>query len=132
MSLTSTVIDVLREWYTGAARLPVESVTLTTTTRLTAGDMSQATLSYVVSLGRNTEYSVQAVYTGSPVGTLSIQGSNDNVTYTSLAGLDVNITSAGNTLYNLSGQNYLHYKLLYTKSSGTGSLTVIDTIKGVT
>lgn len=100
-------------------------------TKITAGDMSQDTLSYVTYLGAKRSFSVQAVFTGSPVGTLALMGSNDNSTFDALNGTSFNITTAGSILYNLVDQHYLYYKCIYTKSSGTGSLTVIECIKGL-
>lgn len=131
MAVTDTIIDIIRAWYNGTSSLYTTSTSLSTTTIITSGDMSAASITVTRSLGKNTEYSLHCVYTGSPVGTLSISGSNDNSTFTELSGTNISISSAGNTLYNFTNQNYLYYKVLYTKTSGTGSLTVTEVIKGV-
>jgi len=92
---------------------------------LTAGDMSQATLtSTVVPLSECTYCSFQYVYTGSPVGTIQVQASNDNVNFTNIDRSLINITAAGSSVVNLSEIGYIYARVLYTKTSGTGSLTI--------
>lgn len=131
MAVTDTIIDILRAWYNGTSYASVTSTSLSTTTPISGGDMSLASVSATGYLGKNTEYSLHCVYTGAPVGTLNVSGSNNNVTFTELSGTNISISSSGNTLYNFTNQNYLYYKVLYTKTSGTGALTVTETIKGV-
>lgn len=107
---------------------------------LSAGDMSQTTLaSSGVYLGQLLTGSFQAIYTGSPVGTLIIQGSNDNVPLLTAGGANpainvtnwtaidlatVDISAAGSKMFNLQFMGYLWARAFYTKTSGTGALTI--------
>lgn len=114
---------------------------------ITSGDMSQST---VTSLGLDMNQmvlaSIQAVYTGSPVGTLKLQISNDIVSAppgggTNLASLVTNwsdytgsslsISAAGDFTYNLLDIGYRWLRLVYTKSSGTGTINATFCGKGI-
>jgi hypothetical protein len=76
---------------------------------------------------------IQAVWTGSPTGTLSIDGSIDNVQnpsqVTNWFPTGTSVTSptgsADSTLINLQGVGFAWLRLSYTYSSGTGSLSVL-------
>lgn len=87
--------------------------------------------------------SIQAVFTGSPVGTLSIQVSNDNVAvaaganpaanvvnWSDYTGSSSAVSGAGNLTYNLTFAGYRWVRLVYTRSSGTGTLNATFTGKG--
>lgn len=90
---------------------------------LSAGDMSEATLtSSELDLGAAETFALQAVYTDAPVGTLSIQASVDGTNFEEIQ--EVEITAAGSTLYNMTGAGFREIRTVYTKTSGTGSLTV--------
>lgn len=103
--------------------------TFAVATKIAAGDMSLASLTFTTYLAGLRAFSLQVSYTGAPVGTLDLSGSNDNSTFIVLNGTSTSITAAGATLYNMVDQNYLYYKLTYTKQSGTGTLTAIECIK---
>lgn len=107
---------------------------------ITSGDMSQSTITSTIT---NIEYldniGAQANYTGSPVGTLSVQVSldhaqdqNGNVT---VAGSWAQITSAaipGSTtpiIFDLNQLSAPWMRIVYTKISGTGTLDVFITGK---
>lgn len=110
----------------------------TTVTILSACDMSTTACTATgVDLNQLNLASMQAVYTGSPVGTLKVQVSNDNVPHqnqvthwTDYTGSSVAISAAGNTLYNMSFVGYRWARLVYTKTSGTGSITATMSGKG--
>lgn len=116
----------------------------TTTPILTACDMSTTScVSKGVDLNQLNLASMQAVYTGSPTGTLKVQVSTDNVpvglgsnpgsnvvNWTDYTGSSVSISAAGNTLYNMSFVGYRWARLVYTKGSGTGSISATLTGKG--
>lgn len=83
--------------------------------------------------------SLQAVWTGSPVGVLNLQATNypsnqsSNIvtTWTNITLSDVDINGPSNTLYNLSEMGYNRLRLVYTRTSGTGTLTVTANGKGM-
>lgn len=101
-------------------------------TLLSAGDMSQATVtSNSQQLVQMAVASIQAVFTGSPVGTLKLQISNDNSNWTDYTNSSVSVTTSGNFLWNLVSVGFQYVRVVYTKSSGTGSLTVTVSGKGV-
>lgn len=96
---------------------------------LTAQTMA-ADASIIQQLEQIFAYSMEAVYTGSPNGTLSLQASNDynpntgNGTWTEIVDSPNAITGAGSSFWNVTSSNYKFVKLVYVRSSGTGSLSV--------
>jgi hypothetical protein len=90
-------------------------------------------------------WSAQAEWTGTPTGTLKVQvsnknplGPNDNGSFPSfVAGDWVDLPdttvaiagSAGNQVYDAEDASYAWVKVIYTNTSGTGTLNVIA-IKG--
>lgn len=91
-------------------------------------------------------YAIQAVYTGSPVGTLKLQASSDSParqTQVSNGGPDVvtnwtditdsseAVSGAGSFMWNVTGCFYNYVRLVYTNASGTGVLTAKLSEKGV-
>lgn len=92
---------------------------------LTNGDMSAASVSSVPqTLDNNACYSIQAYWTGTaPVGNLSIQASIFGTIYTEIA----NFSIAGNSascMLNVERGGYVSVQAIYTKVSGTGSITI--------
>lgn len=87
---------------------------------------------------------IQAVFTGSPVGTARLQGScdfgarnqpqaggNDQVVnWTDIADSDAAITGAGSASWNFQGSFYKWIRLVYISTSGTGTITVRANSKG--
>ena len=116
-------------------------------TILSAGDMSQATVvSNGVDMNQMFGGSVQAVFTGSPVGTFTIEISNDVqvvpaggganlasgvTTWTTYTGSSQAISAAGDYCWILADSNYRFLRLKYTKTSGTGSVTATFSGKGI-
>lgn len=74
--------------------------------------------------------SVQAVWTGSPVGTLSLLISNDGVTYSTYTGSSTAVSGAGDFVWNLASLGFNYVKVKYTRASGTGSLNITVSGKG--
>ena len=99
-------------------------------TILSAGDMSGNLSSSVTDLQGTNSYSVQAVYTGAPVGTLQLQISMDNITFSEYTGSSVSISEAGNTMFKITRNGERYIKAIYTFSSGTGSLSAIIGLQG--
>ncbi len=111
---------------------------------VTNGDMSGTLTinSAITDLNQQYVYSIQAVYSGTPVGSLKLQASNDIVTlgagggqpaitnWTDISGSTVGISAAGNYLWNVSNFGYRWTRLVYTQTSGTGTLNVVLNAKG--
>lgn len=109
-----------------------------------SGDMSQATLTSGILDVRSHSYTgVQAVYTGAPVGSLQMQaafgqpdapstGSNNSAwgaaTWTPI-GTAVPITAASSYIFDLIGTAVSAVRFVYTKTSGTGTLTFNVNVK---
>jgi hypothetical protein len=80
--------------------------------------------------------SIQASWTGAPVGTLKLQASNDlenspTQAWSDVAASSFNVNGAGDILYNLSEIGYCRMRLVYTRSSGSGTLRVTANGKGI-
>lgn len=100
-------------------------------------DMSQASLtSKAFWLGHLEHYAIQVVFTGSPVGTFKLQISNDagdsrhdgggSVTnWTDLSSSSVSISAAGDLMFVAQSAGYRWVRVVYTKTSGTGTITVV-------
>lgn len=121
-------------------------------TLISACPMATACTSIGVDLNQMNLSSVEAVFTGSPVGTLTLQISSDNVppclqgqancvtynpagnvvNWVTYTGSSEAVSSSGNFLYNLTFVGYRWLRLVYAPTSGTGSLTVTYTAKSAT
>lgn len=97
-------------------------------------------------LGHICNYSIQLIFTGAPVGTFKLQASNDpgmpdggqtpqaaNVTnWTDITGSPQAISAAGNIMWNVENAGYTFVRVVYTVTSGTGTLTSARAnVKGV-
>jgi len=71
---------------------------------------------------------VQAVVTGgtSPTGTWAIQSSADGsaASWNTVTSTSQSITGNGVTSWNLTGQNYKFFRVIYTFTSGSGSAAI--------
>lgn len=111
--------------------------------------MAAPITSFGINLNQIFMYSVQGIWTGAPVGTLKLQGSNDNVPVAAGVNPAANvvnwddlfrdatgvaysqaISGAGHVLWNVPDCGYLWVQAVYLFTSGTGSLTVNANIKG--
>lgn len=113
---------------------------------LAAGDMSLSSVaSNGVDLNQLAVYSVTAVFTGAPVGTLILQIANDDVPappggaanmavnvvdWCDYTGTSVAVTAAGKFTWNVWPAGYRWVRVSYTKTSGTGSLKTTFNAKG--
>jgi hypothetical protein len=112
---------------------------------LTAGDMTLTLHSAPLELAYMLGYCIQATYSGSPVGTLILEGSNDvpnpmdaNFQYasfvptnwTTIANSSVAISGPDAVLINVSGVYYRYVRATYTPTSGSGALTIVGNAKG--
>jgi hypothetical protein len=105
---------------------------------LEAGDMSADVASAAIDMLSLPFGALEAAWTGSPVGTFSVDGSIQNVAsadlvttwYPTGTAIEDPAGAAGSTLINLSGVGFRWLRLSYTRTSGTGSLTVTAFGKG--
>lgn len=105
-------------------------------TLISAGDMSGNVTSDAIDYLSYPLGSIQAVFTGAPVGTFVIQTSGDStntpasvVNWTDYASSTLAISAAGNTEWILTGIGYRWVRLKYTRTSGTGTLNATWTRK---
>ena len=78
-------------------------------------------------------YSISLVFTGSPVGSVKLQISNDSDDAENWIDLDdstVSITEAGSIVYEVTESFSSFVKVVYTASSGSGSMNGNITAKG--
>lgn len=73
-------------------------------------------------------YSLQLVATGTPNGSYKLQASNDpdinNISnWADITNSTQPITTSGITFYNVTDAYYMFVRLVYTRSSGTGTVT---------
>lgn len=76
-------------------------------------------------------YSIQAVFTGSPNGAFKLQASLDGANWDDIADSSESVTEAGNIVWNVSSVQYPQVRVVYTRSSGTGSLSLYFFGKGI-
>jgi hypothetical protein len=78
--------------------------------------------------------SLQAVFTGSPVGQFTIQFSNQKEesrrVWTTIGDTSINISGEGSSGWSLEGVNHRLIRLTYMRESGDGTCTVIYNGKG--
>jgi hypothetical protein len=75
---------------------------------------------------------VQAVWTGTPTGTLQLAISNDGVIWSVYSGSQVTLSgAAGNFLWNLISCGFNYVQLQYVFGSSSGTLNVSSSYKGV-
>lgn len=98
---------------------------------INAGDMSGNITSPSQQVTFMINACVQAVYAGSPTGTLKLQISNDNVNWTDYSGSSQAISAAGSFAYLLADIGYPWLRVVYTFTSGTGTLNVTINAKGI-
>lgn len=90
-------------------------------------------------LGHIAHYSIQLVFTGTPAGTFKLQASNDEGSphaagdaakysgvsnWTDVADSSQVVAAAGNIMWDVQNASYNWVRVVYTRSSSTGTLTV--------
>lgn len=69
-------------------------------------------------------FSVQAQWTGaSAAGTLKLQASLDGTNWDDISGASTTIAGAGNILWNVTDVMFPWVRVVFTRTSGTGSLS---------
>lgn len=102
---------------------------------LAAGNMSGNLTSDSTPLDHIYGFAIQCVFTGSPVGTLKLQSSCDlpnttPVNWTDVSGSEQSISAAGSHVWNFSGLFADWVRVVYTRTSGSGTLNVRINMKG--
>lgn len=94
------------------------------------GDMTGNLSSGIIDISEFPGYCVHAVWSGTPAGNITIEGSNVDVS----ASFKAVVTqaaggTAGNLLSNQPAQHYKYLRVQYTASSSTGALNVYVSAK---
>lgn len=79
-----------------------------------------------------TVYGVQVTFSGGAgnlVGTLSLEASNDGVTYIPISGSSQPVTASTNHYWNVADAAYRWFRAVWDYTSGTGNVTMNVTIK---
>lgn len=101
-------------------------------------DMTNNLTSPAIFLGHVVNYSVQAVFTGTPNGVFLLQASNDPgvsandwpkaVNWTDITSSTVTVTGAGDLAINVVNSGYQWVRLVYRATSNSGTLTVAQIV----
>lgn len=94
------------------------------------GDMTGALTFGPEKLAQIYGYGIQANFSGSPAGTLKIQASIDGVGWSDIPGSSFTVTGAGSFLWNVTSSNYLYVQMIWTPTSGSGTLSALAYIRG--
>jgi len=97
---------------------------------VTNGDMSTDVESTVTDMSKTNGYSVYAKWTGSPVGTIKLKASLDDINFVDITGSETAVNSTGEVLWEVTSAFYDKLKVVYTSTSGTGTLNVQINGKG--
>lgn len=98
-----------------------------TDTILRAVDVSANQASEALDLRFNYGYAIQCSFTGSPSGSVLIEGSNDKTNWSQITSLTI---SGVNILSDNKDAVYWPYIRVSKAAGGTGTMTVTITIKG--
>lgn len=101
---------------------------------LSSTDLSTASItSAAIGVNHVIGFSASIVCTGSPVGTFKLQASNDDVneyanvsasSWEDINGSEISIAAADTVLWNHWHVYFRWFRVVYTKTSGTGTITV--------
>ena len=116
-----------------ATKAGVQQIRFDAVQVVTAGTMSGSINSTPIDLDQYKSYSCQAVWTGAPVGNVKLQISDDIVSDCSSVVNWIDYTSssqatggaAGSYLWNVSDANYRCVRVVYARTSGSGSINVV-------
>lgn len=97
---------------------------------LTAGSMATSLTSSAVDLSRVDGYSIYAKWTGAPVGTIKLQASLDGINYVDYPSSTSTVNGAGDIIWEVTTAFYDKIQVVYTRTSGTGTLDVQINGKG--
>jgi hypothetical protein len=94
-----------------------------------SGNMAASITSDIYTIAGRKVYAIHAIYTGSPVGTLTLEASNDGSTWATVTGSSTAVSGASNTFFNVADAGYEMVRLKYTLASGTGTLNAYASYK---
>jgi len=98
---------------------------------ITNGDMSGNLTSSIVDVSKINATVFYAKWTGTPTGSIKLQVSIDDVNWVDLpSSSQATGGAAGDFMWNVTDTNYDKIKLVYTFSSGSGTLNVQANGKG--
>jgi len=97
---------------------------------LTNGNMSGNLTSSVQDLSITNGFSVYAKWTGSPVGIIKLQISVDGINFVDYSGSQTAVNGAGDALWEITTAFYNKIQVVYTFTSGSGTLNVQINGKG--
>jgi len=89
---------------------------------VTNGDMSGNITSSAIDLSKTDGYSVDAQWTGSPVGTLKLQVSRDGINFYDYPSSSISTSGISSAFWEITTVNYSKVQLVYTASTGSGTL----------
>jgi hypothetical protein len=100
------------------------AVSFSSNVLITSADMAASFNSDEIFLEKKDGYAIQAVFTGSPVGSLYISVSINGTDWTVLADSPQAISAAGDVVFEVTTSKYLVAKVYYARTSGTGTMNV--------
>lgn len=89
---------------------------------VTNGDMSSTITSSVTDLSKTDGYGIEANWTGSPVGTLKLQVSINNLPFVDYPSSATAVNGPGTAIWEVTTAFYSSIQLVYIPSSGSGTL----------
>jgi len=93
--------------------------------------MSTSITSPSIDLSNVQGFAMHAFWDGSPAGTFHLEASDDDVHWAIYQDSVVSLPVAGNQIfYNVSLTHFDKVRLVFTRSSGSGDLTVLMNAKG--
>lgn len=94
---------------------------------LNAVSVAANNASNIIDVKEALSMAVQVSWSGSsPLGTVAIKGSCDGVIFTTISGGSVSVTgSTGSSLINVTEKGISHLQVIYTTTSGTGTVTAV-------
>jgi hypothetical protein len=69
-------------------------------------------------------FAVQAVFTGTPSGSIALYASNDNISYEQLPNSMQTISASGSFMWNYVGSGYAYVQVQFAAATGGSSGTV--------
>lgn len=115
----------------------VYGLTTVTTPILSSASAAVTQTSPAVNMNQLIYCSIQVVFTGTPVGSLKVQISDDLtntpgsvVNWTDFVGSTQAISAAGSFVYTMTASGYKWIRVVYTATSGTGTVSAIYNGKG--
>lgn len=97
---------------------------------ITNGDMSTSLTSSEVDMSKCDGYAIYAKWTGSPIGTIKLSVSIDDINFVDLSGSETEVSGAGDAMWEVATAFYDKVRVVFTRTSGTGTLNVQCNGKG--